>query len=164
MTLVDYGLGIDSAKSRYSLSYLYAVCAQAGCTAIETPQDSDVHAIDGTIQFEEADVRVQLKCSSTMQMTAEFERIDLKENWIAKWKKAEIPVYVVLVVVPPEKTDWVSYRSDDTLHRTRAYWAEFDRSSVEKSIRIPRSQQFGVGTIHEWHSQMIDRFEGSADS
>lgn len=161
MTIADYGLGIDGAKSRYSLSYLYTVCAHAGCTVIETTQDSDVHSIDATIQFAEADVRVQMKCSSTKQMTSDFESIDLHDNWITKWKKSELPVYVVLVVVPEDKTEWVGYRDDDTLHKTRAYWARYQRESTKKSIQIPRDQRFGVATIHEWHGELIRRFEGS---
>jgi Domain of unknown function (DUF4365) len=158
MTNADYGLGIDGAKSRYSLSYLYAVCAHAGCTVYETPQDSDVHSVDGTIQFQESDVRVQMKCSSAKQMADEFERVDLKDKWIAKWKKSEVPVYVVLVVVPTDKTDWVGYGDEDTLHKTRAYWARFKRDSTAKSIRIPRNQRFGVDTIHVWHEELVSRF------
>lgn len=30
-----YGLSLNGAKSRYSLSYLYAVCSHAGCTVTE---------------------------------------------------------------------------------------------------------------------------------
>jgi hypothetical protein len=158
MTPENYGLGIDGAKSRYSLSYLYAVCAHAGCTVYETTQDSDVHSVDGTIQFEESDVRVQMKCSSVKQMSNEFERVDLKDTWITKWKKSEVPVYVILVVVPEDKTEWVGYGDKDTLHKTRAYWARFKRDSTASSIRIPRSQRFGLETIHEWHGDLMARF------
>lgn len=55
---VNFGLDDDKSKSRYSLSYLYAVCAQAGALVSETPQYSDVHTVDGTIAFDESFVRV----------------------------------------------------------------------------------------------------------
>ena len=63
-----------------------------------------------------------------MQMTSDFERVDLDDHWITKWKKSEVPVYVVLVVVPASKIDWVDYRDEDTLHDTRAYWARYCHS------------------------------------
>lgn len=159
----DYGLSLNGAKSRYSLSYLYAVCSQAGCTVTETLQDSDVHAVDATVQFAEGDVRVQMKCSSTYRMTRSHIRFPLQQDWIDKWKKHQGATFVVLVLVPKDKADWVEYGAD-TLHRTQAYWAKFDRTSTEKSIVIPRANRFGVSTLDEWHSEFAIDFGEEAAS
>lgn len=153
-----YGLEPNSAKSRYSLSYLYAVCSQAGCTVKETAQDSDIHATDALVEFEEGDVRVQLKCSSALQMTGSHIRFPLKPRWIEKWKKYQGSMFVVLVVVPEEKADWVQYGDVETVHRTQAYWAKFDRSSTEKSIVIPRANRFNISALAEWHSEFATDF------
>ncbi|GAD87059.1 MULTISPECIES: DUF4365 domain-containing protein [Nocardia] len=159
-----YGLDLNGAKSRYSLSYLYAVCSQAGCTVIETPQDSDVHSIDATVQFEEGDVRVQMKCSSTHRMTGSQIRFQLKQQWIDKWRKYQGTTFVVLVLVPEHKADWVQYGDDETVHRTQAYWAEFDKSSTAKSIVIPRANRLDTSTLAKWHSAFAVGFGEEAAS
>lgn len=158
-----YGLELNGAKSRYSLSYLFAVCSQAGCTVMETPQDSDVHSIDATVQFEEGDVRVQMKCSSTHQMTGSHIRFQLKQQWIDKWKKYQGTTFIVLVLVPENKADWVEY-GVETLHRTQAYWAKFDRNSTMKSIVIPRTNRFDISALAKWHSEFATDFGEEAAS
>lgn len=158
-----YGLDLNGAKSRYSLSYLYAVCAQAGCTVLETPQDSDVHAVDATVRFEEGDVRVQMKCSSTYRMDKSQIRFPLQQQWIDKWRKYQGTTFVVLVLVPEDKADWVEYGAE-TRHRTQAYWAKFDRNSTEKSIVIPRANRFDIAALAEWHSEFATDFGEEAAS
>lgn len=158
MTHPNFGMDLSHAKSRYSLSYLYALCAHVGCVVKETPQDSDVHAVDATVEFEESDVRVQLKCTSAKQMDGDSITVSFKETWIKKWMKCQLPVYIVLVVVPDDQTDWVDYGTESTLHRTQAYWARFDRNSRAKSIRVPQANRFSVDTLVEWHAQFANDF------
>ncbi|MCT7294316.1 DUF4365 domain-containing protein [Rhodococcus sp. PAE-6] len=115
-------LSPEQCKSRYSLAFMNALCAQAGVTIGETRQDEDVHAIDMAVNFTEAPVQVQLKCSSAKTMSGPFERIDLEERWIEKWAMSQLPVFLVLVVVPDDRADWLSDNERSTLHRAHAYW------------------------------------------
>ncbi|AUM17399.1 DUF4365 domain-containing protein [Rhodococcus ruber] len=154
----DFGLGIDQSKSRYSLSYLYSLCAHAGCAVKATEQDSDVHAIDATVEFEEADVRVQLKCTESPKSTKSGFTVSLEDSWIRKWQRCHIPVYVVLVVVPKLRSGWVDYRTQDTVHNTHAYWERFDKTSTAKSIHIPIGNRFQSATLEKWHADLSSEF------
>lgn len=150
---VDGGtMGDGSRKSRYSLAFMGALCAQAGIRMQETRQDEDVDAVDMSVEYPEAPVRVQLKCSSTKTMHGDYETIDLRDHWITSWKTSGIPVFLVLVVVDPSCRDWIEEQPVQTLHRAHAYWAQFDPSSIRKSVRIYSANRVTVGTLLEWRN------------
>ena len=114
-------------KSRYSLSYLYAMCAHAGYGAQETRQDEDVEAIDARVTLQGAAVPVQLKCTSSPEETQAGYRVDFEDGWITSWKQQRLPVFIVLVVVPKGHNPWIDHTLDTaTLHRTAAFWGRFD--------------------------------------
>jgi Domain of unknown function (DUF4365) len=83
-------------KSRYSLSYLYAICAQAGLSAQETRQDEDIEAIDAWVNLVGAPVPVQCKCTSSPEETRAGYRVDFEDGWITSWKEQQLPVFIVL--------------------------------------------------------------------
>src|SRR5437764_2962434 len=56
-------LTANGAKARFGVAYLRAVCSHAGVGFQEVSVDEDVLAIDGMINFDLAEVRVQVKCT-----------------------------------------------------------------------------------------------------
>ncbi|QSN52505.1 DUF4365 domain-containing protein [Mycobacteroides abscessus] len=157
------GLGLDGAKSRYSQSYLSAVCSQSGHTLQEGRQDEDCWAVDTTVDLTAASVFVQLKCTSSPTATHKGDyRIPLKQHWVDSWSVKMVPVYVMLVVVPPLQDEWIEQVSEQTLHRTHAYWERFDVTAHTKSIVVPKSQRFQASTLAAWETQLNDVFSGGA--
>ncbi|GAA2553647.1 DUF4365 domain-containing protein [Mycolicibacterium diernhoferi] len=157
------GLGIDGAKSRYSQAYLSAVCSQSGHTLQEGRQDEDCWAVDTTVDLTAAPVLVQLKCTSSPKATRAGDyRISLKKDWVEKWSVKQVPVYVMLVVVPPLQHEWIEQADLQTVHRAHAYWERFDPGSHDKSIVVPKKQRFQASTLSTWETQLNDVFSGGA--
>jgi hypothetical protein len=146
-------------KSRYSLAYLYSICAQSGYTAKEGRQDEDVHAIDASVKMRGADVYVQMKCTSSPESNSTGYRVDFEDGWITKWREEHLPVYIVLVVVPPEHHLWIDHTSvAETLHRSAAFWARFDPASKAMSITVDK--RLTVDTMSEWQDDVDELFAG----
>ena len=61
-------LHLDRRKARYGVSYIRNLCAQAGLRFGETEQDEDVLAVDCEIKYREANVGVQVKCTSSLKI------------------------------------------------------------------------------------------------
>ncbi|RGP48485.1 hypothetical protein AWH04_09000 [Rhodococcus erythropolis] len=159
--LPNWGLDENGAKSRYSLSFMDGLCAQAGLTVLPTQQDSDVHAIDMTVCFPESHAQVQLKCSSVKAMDGEEERIDLDDEWISKWSRSMLPVFIVLVVVPSDIRYWRVDAPRQTVHNAHAYWVQFDKTANRKSVLVPRAQRVTRKTLDEWHGIVLGGFGGT---
>jgi Domain of unknown function (DUF4365) len=150
-------------KSRYSLSYLYSICAQGGYTAREVRQDEDVHSIDASVKMRGADVYVQMKCSSSPEPNSSGYRVDFEDGWIQKWREEHLPVYIILVVVPPEHDRWIDHTlATATLHRSAAFWARFDPGSDAMSITV--DQRLTVDTMKQWQDDVDDLFAGGPDA
>lgn len=163
MTATSPPLGDKNSKSRYSLSYLYSICAQSGHTATETRQDEDVHSIDASVRLRGTDVYVQLKCTSSPETNGQGYRVDFEDGWIAKWRESKLPVYIVLVVVPQVHDEWIDHPSDtDTLHRSAAFWGRFDPNSIAKSITV--SKRLTASTMKQWQEDVDDLFSGGPDA
>jgi Domain of unknown function (DUF4365) len=158
------GLPLDQAKAVYSASYLDAVCAQAGVGMTSIGLDKDTLAVDATVNFMEMDVRVQLKCTSSPNLSGDGYRVDLKQKWIDKWRAFIPRPYVVLVVVPVKQNEWIRHPEDHTKHETVAYWQRFDPASTAMSIHMPKSSRLTADTLGSWRQQVLTEFLGlSAD-
>jgi hypothetical protein len=146
----------EQCKSRYSLAFMNALCAQAGLSIGETRQDEDVHAIDMGVIFPEAEVRVQLKCSSKKTMARDFETIALDKGWIAKWSLSLVPVFLVLVVVPDDQREWLEDSDRATLHNTHAYWTRIETPIPDdrKSVRISKADRVTIETLRVWRNAL----------
>ena len=152
-------------KSRYSLSYLYAICAQAGLSAQETRQDEDIEAIDAWVNLVGAPVPVQCKCTSSPEETRAGYRVDFEDGWITSWKEQQLPVFIVLVVVPTGHNLWIDHTLDTvTLHRTAAFWGQFDPTSEAKSITLKRSDRSTAESFESWQKRLDEVFVGGSNA
>src|ERR1700754_1000947 len=117
-------LDANRAKARFGVSYVRAVCSQAGVGFQETSPDEDVLAVDGNVDFEIAPARVQVKCTGQFRLkggsTATWP---IDESWRQRWKRSGVPVYFVLVIVDPDdQVSWLHHHDEATLHRAAAFW------------------------------------------
>ena len=145
----------NGQKARYGVSYLRNICAQAGFGMVETSPDEDVLAVDCEVQFEEAPVRVQVKCTSGLTIGGRTKSSPLKEEWIGKWSRSCLPVYLVIVVVPEDVSTWLEHPDEGTMHRTAAFWKRVDGESELPSVTIPASQRLTAATLTTWHQDLI---------
>lgn len=108
-------------KARYGIAYLRAMCSQAGMPMSESSLDEDVLATDCLVQFQEAPVFVQVKCTSVPVLGAGNDvLVRLKPEWCQKWAKCRLPVYLVVVVVGGSSEEWLTHRPTATLYASAA--------------------------------------------
>lgn len=148
----------NGQKARYGLSYLRAICAQAGVGMDENSPDEDVLATDCTIKFREGYVCVQVKCTSTLKVKGRSASWPLDEGWVRKWEDCLLPVYFVLVIVPDDSGAWLDHRPGDTVHRAAAFWCRIRPDQLGSRINVPKSQRLTAATLERWHADLIDVF------
>lgn len=154
-------LDLNHRKARYGVSYLRAVCSQAGMPVSETAPDEDVLAVDCDVKFEQASVLVQVKCTSRLTVAGRSASVRLEPEWRAKWAKQKVPVYLLLVIVPKKPSEWLSHLDDKTMHATAAYWVRVNGSEGD-SVNVPKSQRLTASTFETWHGQLLACFQDTA--
>src|SRR5260370_13202469 len=107
----------------------------------ETERDSDVLAVDCNVAFREADVRVQVKCTSQWTIGGTSLTYPVEEGWIRKWDECLIPVYFVVVIVPPDPDLWLDHDPEGTFHSTAAFWVRLVPGTVSTSLAVPKDQR-----------------------
>ena len=165
------GLSVASAtltatgcKARYGVAYLRSICSQAGVGMTETSPDEDVLAVDCELQFPEASVRVQVKCTSRWTMNGQGVTWPVKSEWVRKWDVNVLPVYFVVVVVPDQIQNWLRHDEDGTFHATAAYWTRLVTGVSGSSVRVPAHQRLSAKTLGLWHAQLMAATTPAGDS
>jgi hypothetical protein len=151
-------LTLNGQKARYGIAFVRSICAHAGVGVVETSPDEDVIAVDCDIQFPEANVRVQVKCTSGLTIGGATKSWSLSESWIGHWRNSRVPVYMVIVVVPEDVSEWLDHIDEGTMHRTAAFWGRVDTLQDATSITIPRNQRLTVDTLEIWHNELLAVF------
>ena len=165
----------NQQKAHFSLAYVQAIASQAGHALSAVSQDVDTLAFDVTLEFAEAGIRIQLKCSAVRHFNkAGTLQFPVEEPWIRKWGMNHNPTYCILVMVPSTISDWIAHRqlgsyqplaSPETLFRASAYWARVDRLDASaSSITFSRRQRFTADTVRRWREDLHNGYscEGGA--
>lgn len=153
-------------KARYGVSYVRNVCSQAGVPFSETEPDSDVFAVDCQAEFPESPVRIQVKCTSTKKLSGHSASWRLDEGWVRKWDASKIPVYFVLVIVPPRWDQWLAHDPQGTMHASVAYWRRVDFGvPMTGQLKIDKTNRLTRDTLAVWHADLLEVFSnvGSAN-
>jgi hypothetical protein len=120
----------------------------------ETSPDEDVLAIDCQVHFEVGDVRMQVKCTSGWTIGGGGLTFPLEERWVRKWDRCRVPVYLVVVVVPPDPDLWVRHDDDGTFHGSAAFWVRVPKNQGS-SIEVPKDQRLSKETLIAWNSDLL---------
>jgi hypothetical protein len=157
-------LTANGQKARYGVAYLRHICAQAGVPMTETSPDEDVMAVDCSLDFLEASVRVQVKCSSAFSMRGRSASWLLEESWVRKWRQFRTPLYFVLVKVTNDASQWLQHLDDGTMHRTMAYWKKVEQADLNASgITLLRGNRLAAATLGQWHSDLLRSYRPGGD-
>ncbi len=158
MSVPGVTLGTNGCKARYGLSYLRSICSQAGVGMTETAPDEDVLAVDCSVDFLEASVRVQVKCTSQWSISGKQLTYPVEAAWVRKWDAIKIPMYFVVVIVPQDLERWVRQEDGGTFHATAAYWVRLIPGEIGTSIDVPKKQRLSKSTMSLWHSDLLALF------
>lgn len=146
----------NSAKSLFSQGYLAMISSVAGAPVMMTGQDQDINAIDAQIDFLEGPIRVQLKCTSSLTATDEGLRFRLKKEWVRKWDRSKLPVYLLIVVLGSD-SDWLKYEDAATVANAKAFWARVDKLPLDTtSILISPGDTVDNNTISTWFTESAE--------
>jgi hypothetical protein len=151
-------LDANGCRARYGLSYVRSICSQAGVGMTETAPDEDVLAVDCSVEFPEAAVRVQVKCTSQWSISGSQLTYPVEAGWVRKWDAIKVPMYFVVVIVPKDPDDWIRHEVGGTAHQTAAYWVRLIPGEIGTSINVPKKQRLTKSTMTEWHKDLLDLF------
>jgi hypothetical protein len=129
----------------------------------ETSPDEDVLAVDGSVEFEIAPARLQVKCTGQFRLkggpTATWP---IDKSWRQRWKRSGLPVYFVLVIVDPDdQVSWLHHQDEATLHRAAAFWVRVDTLPDGQNIAVPKAQRLTADTLRLWAEEVEASFDGS---
>lgn len=158
-------LPLNIAQGRFGEIYLAALCVQAGFGNDPTTRDEDVRAIDGTIHFDVGSCAYQVKCT-TKEFGARTHALawPIEDKWQARWAKAQMPVYFIVVRVK-EQQNWVKHPAElSTVLEAAAYWVKVDIGTNEKSIMIPSSQRLTAETLQDWAAELESEYTAAKAS
>lgn len=147
------------------MSVFRTIVAQAGYTMTETEPDSDMLAIDASVDFPENPVPVQIKCSSTKSFRANGDlSFPITQAWKSKWDRNNFTPYMVLVMVPDATTDWLEHTVLDspdgrlwgtTVAKAPAYWVPLKPLGQEMHVTFHKCQRFTADSIHAWYQSLL---------
>lgn len=137
-------------RARYGVAYVEALCAHAGTDFRESSPDTDVSAVDGSIEFARMPVRVQIKCTSRYQVGARSLTLRLKSEWVDKWTESDTPVFVIVVKVPQSVPEWVEHADVFTRHHTVAFGKRFEPGMHTSSMKFTAADKMTSETLYEW--------------
>jgi hypothetical protein len=159
-------------KAHYSAGVFQAIVAQAGYSVSPTQADVDLLAIDMSIEYPEAPVRVQLKCTSSKTFDrADSLRFPIKDTWRAKWDQNLYTPYMVLFAVQPGGADWMTHGSYDqprgplSEHISDlgpAFWAPLRPLPDLASVVFSRGKRFTAETVCAWREDLLKASQGGS--
>lgn len=168
--------GEDRRKAWWGVTYVRAICAQAGFLFAETPAEGDVHSFDGQIMIRAGlGVSVQVKC--TGRPLSRQRSYEIKPAWRANWSQLDLPGYFVVVVVPALPTDvsvppavpgWMAHTRGKgeaghggqwtTSLASAAFWSRIDPLETSQTkITVTAGQRLTAETLELWATHLREK-------
>lgn len=150
------GMPITDRKEALGQAYVRAIVAKAGYNIARADKD---FGLDGTIKdvtarngrYHETGFTIEYQLKSSCDVTFENGELvyDLESknyNDLAGWEGA-CPSILILLVLPENEDEWISFSHDGLLIRKCAWWyclegMPLTDNTATKRIRIPETQVF----------------------
>lgn len=154
----------DSMKKEdISMSYLAALCADAGIDFERTHHDND--SVDVIVKNEvqvdginiRASIGFQLKATSSPSVyTENEENITFKlkvKNYNDLIKKSTMPLYLAVLVLPENEKGWVTWTIDELVIHGRMYYLTLagqmqSDNSGSVTVRIDKGSQLNKDSLN----------------
>lgn len=142
-------------KQQFSLAYAHAVTSMARCTMENIRVDVErvdfvVRQVAGHDQYDDAQVQVQMKCTSQDVMKADGVHwsLDLAHYDSLRAERTYVPKILVVLIVPTKFQQWMDHTHERAILRQGAYWASL-RGAPEidtdtKTVTLPKGNTFDV--------------------
>ncbi|WP_312715537.1 DUF4365 domain-containing protein [Corynebacterium flavescens] len=158
----DAALSENGIREALSINYTQQVVANEGFSFNTNSQD--YIAIDGTIEFPETDLRVQLKSTSQVGCwnNSSFD-FRLEPSWIQKWARNTQPVILIMVVLNPN-LNWVTIRKSSASLAGRGYWKRVDNVAKETTggasatITFSKEDLVCRESVEQWRSLVANAY------
>jgi hypothetical protein len=121
---------LSQRKEQFSVSFLTAIAAQAGLNHSVPTVDEDSVDISLTGKgfsgkFRSPQIDIQLKCTSQDVISDGKIKYDLKlKNYTElRGENILVPRYLMILVVPDDPNEWITYDTDSIMLKHNCYWA-----------------------------------------
>lgn len=163
LTSANPNFSDNGRRGRYGVAFLRSLAAHAGVGCMENSPDEDVDAVDVSLQFARASLRVQVKCTGTFKVGPGQATLQLEPGWVEKWSASFEPVYVVLVKVPSVVSDWIEGQPTSTVHKTVAFGKLFDPVAHSTSVQFTKADLLTTEMLYDWRDELYARHEESRE-
>ncbi len=154
----------NDIESELSYAYLHAVAAAAGCECCVSGRMSDNHKIDATIRcFDDfgpdtmSNVTLQIQLKATRQNLHQTTTkiafdLDLETYETIRATPSESAQLLVLLQLPPAKSQWLSCNSRALSLRKCAYWVSLvgappSRNSTSQRVFFPKKNRWTPSSL-----------------
>lgn len=153
-------------KEAFSVAYVSAWAAHAGITVAHSMTPADMEAVDIILRCGGLSVDLQLKCTSSPQISANGDFISFPlDNRAYRLLSAETrtaEAYLALVIAPEEALAWIEPDDSSILMRGSGYYMRMtglgEPTGVEHTVvRIPTTQRIDLAGLKVMFDQAEHR-------
>lgn len=141
-------------KEQFSLAFIQAVAAAAGCNVARAAVDDESVDLELIAAHDAADLRpsphlaIQAKCTALDSGDGDTLPFSLKlKNYDDLRAPCHVPRLLVVVCVPADVEAWLTATPDALVLRRCAYWRSLRGlppadTETRKTVHVPRTQRF----------------------
>lgn len=149
---------LSDRKGRIGVHYVRTLLAQAALPNKEFESGEDHLAVDLTVEFPDAPVRVQVKCGTRAPNKSGSISVPVNADWRNHWCRSKVPVYLVYVRLEKARpAQWVDHVDLSTTVHARAHWVRVNGLSAG-SASVPLSNRLRLDTFVTWNKQVAECF------
>lgn len=146
-------------KEQFSLAFIQAVAAAAGCNVARVDVDEESVDLELIGPHDAADLRpaphlaLQAKCTALDDGCGDALPFPLKlKNYDDLRARCHVPRLLVVVCVPADVESWLTATPEAMILRRCAYWCSLHGlppadTGTKKTIHVPRAQQFDPAAL-----------------
>ena len=149
-------MDLNTRKERFSLAYINAVAAHAGCEVIESKVDRG--SVDGILKRATISETIGFQAKATsrdvMSSDGETVRFPLPMRDYDNLRVEKHPFILIVVLLPDGESEWLTQTDDKLCLRHCGYWLSLmghipvpNRNSV--TVHIPTANVFGSAQLTE---------------
>ena len=138
--------------SRFSIAYIRAVAAVGGYGVLETGADEDLDSVDGKLlSFAGTRPQIDFQAKATTRHALGDGGIHFPlpiKNYDDLRADTRTPRILIVLLVPPDRNDWLTQSADELCLRRCAYWLSLEgkdavSNSSSVTVTVPAANVFG---------------------
>lgn len=146
-------MNLNNQKEQFSLAYIRAVAAQAGCQT--TLWEDDYNSVDGTLRadFGRKVAKIDFQAKATSQQIVRGENIHfplpIKNYNDLRAADTTMPRILIVVLMPSDKSQWLTQNHERLCLRHCGYWLSLEKhqevsNTTSVTVHIPLANMFNA--------------------